>query len=147
MTGLFMTFFSPSHFAAVAIVPGQISLEEFIDGAERDPWVMDQLKLDLGPCKWFMEQQQKKKPWPLLCHLPCLDTTPSNVDASERDWLQIIEEENMHCKSQEIFYVWTWGGFQHFQGLLLFVFYLPPPERMTSPASYTLSFRWRSSEG
>uniref|UniRef100_A0A665V1D7 Guanylyl cyclase-activating protein 2-like n=1 Tax=Echeneis naucrates TaxID=173247 RepID=A0A665V1D7_ECHNA len=27
----------------------QISLEEFIEGAEKDPWVMDQLKLDIGP--------------------------------------------------------------------------------------------------
>ncbi|XP_070687466.1 guanylyl cyclase-activating protein 2-like [Pempheris klunzingeri] len=38
----------------------QISLEEFIEGAEKDPWVMDQLKLDIGPCDWFMEQQEKK---------------------------------------------------------------------------------------
>uniref|UniRef100_A0A8D2ZXW6 EF-hand domain-containing protein n=1 Tax=Scophthalmus maximus TaxID=52904 RepID=A0A8D2ZXW6_SCOMX len=30
----------------------QISLEEFIEGAEKDPWVMDQLKLDIGPCDW-----------------------------------------------------------------------------------------------
>uniref|UniRef100_A0A3Q3W7H9 EF-hand domain-containing protein n=1 Tax=Mola mola TaxID=94237 RepID=A0A3Q3W7H9_MOLML len=38
----------------------QISLEEFIEGAEKDPWVMDQLKLDIGPCEWFIEQQQEK---------------------------------------------------------------------------------------
>lgn len=57
----FMTCFSPTHFAFVVVVPGQISLEEFIEGAERDPWVMEQLKLDLGPCEWFMEQQLKKK--------------------------------------------------------------------------------------
>lgn len=38
---------------------GQISLEEFIEGAERDPWVMDQLKLDIQPCDWFIEQQEK----------------------------------------------------------------------------------------
>lgn len=37
---------------------GQISLEEFIEGAEKDPWVMDQLKLDIGPCEWFIEQQK-----------------------------------------------------------------------------------------
>ncbi|AWP01111.1 putative guanylyl cyclase-activating protein 2-like [Scophthalmus maximus] len=37
----------------------QISLEEFIEGAEKDPWVMDQLKLDIGPCDWFIEQQNK----------------------------------------------------------------------------------------
>ncbi|XP_044050076.1 guanylyl cyclase-activating protein 2-like [Siniperca chuatsi] len=37
----------------------QISLEEFIEGAEKDPWVMDQLKLDIGPCDWFIGQQKK----------------------------------------------------------------------------------------
>lgn len=37
-----------------------ITLEEFIEGAEMDPWVMSQLKLDLGPSEWFMEQQEKK---------------------------------------------------------------------------------------
>ncbi|KAM6949964.1 guanylyl cyclase-activating protein 2-like [Lycodopsis pacificus] len=37
----------------------QISVEEFMEGAERDPWVMDQLKLDIGPCDWFIEQQEK----------------------------------------------------------------------------------------
>ncbi|KAM3877183.1 guanylyl cyclase-activating protein 2-like [Diretmus argenteus] len=39
---------------------GQISLEEFIEGAERDPWVMEQLQLDVGPCGWFLQQQEKK---------------------------------------------------------------------------------------
>ncbi|XP_031179476.1 guanylyl cyclase-activating protein 2-like [Sander lucioperca] len=38
----------------------QISLEEFIEGAEKDPWVMEQLKLDIGPCDWFVEHQEKK---------------------------------------------------------------------------------------
>ncbi|KAM3625624.1 uncharacterized protein V6R79_014942 [Siganus canaliculatus] len=38
----------------------QISLEEFIEGAEKDPWVMEQLKLDIAPCEWFIEQQAKK---------------------------------------------------------------------------------------
>ncbi|XP_076594971.1 guanylyl cyclase-activating protein 2-like [Chaetodon auriga] len=38
----------------------QISLEEFIEGAEKDPWVMEQLKLDIGACDWFIEQQEKK---------------------------------------------------------------------------------------
>ncbi|XP_076011730.1 guanylate cyclase activator 1g [Genypterus blacodes] len=37
----------------------QISLEEFIEGAEKDPWVMEQLKLDIGPCDWFIGQQEK----------------------------------------------------------------------------------------
>uniref|UniRef100_A0A8C6TGI6 EF-hand domain-containing protein n=1 Tax=Neogobius melanostomus TaxID=47308 RepID=A0A8C6TGI6_9GOBI len=39
---------------------GQISLDEFIEGAEKDPWVMEQLHLDIGPCEWFMEHQENK---------------------------------------------------------------------------------------
>lgn len=81
----FITRFSPTNCAAVTVVPGQISLEEFIEGAERDPWVMEQLKLDLGPCKWFREQQQKKKSWLSLCHLPCLDTNPLLVFMLQKD--------------------------------------------------------------
>ncbi|XP_034536482.1 guanylyl cyclase-activating protein 2-like [Notolabrus celidotus] len=38
----------------------QISLEEFIEGANKDPWVMDQLKLDIRPSDWFIQQQDKK---------------------------------------------------------------------------------------
>ncbi|CAJ1049873.1 guanylyl cyclase-activating protein 2-like [Xyrichtys novacula] len=38
----------------------QISLEEFMEGANKDPWVMDQLKLDIGPCDWFIQQQERK---------------------------------------------------------------------------------------
>ncbi|XP_028257858.1 guanylyl cyclase-activating protein 2-like [Parambassis ranga] len=38
----------------------QISLEEFMEGAQKDPWVMNQLKLDIGPCEWFMEQKERK---------------------------------------------------------------------------------------
>ncbi|TNM90571.1 hypothetical protein fugu_002860 [Takifugu bimaculatus] len=38
----------------------QISLEEFIEGAEKDPWLMNQLRLDIGPCEWFIEQREKK---------------------------------------------------------------------------------------
>ncbi|XP_045889426.1 guanylyl cyclase-activating protein 2-like [Micropterus dolomieu] len=37
----------------------QISLEEFIEGAEKDPWVLEQLQLDIGPGDWFIEQQDK----------------------------------------------------------------------------------------
>ncbi|KAL6113682.1 uncharacterized protein ACO6RY_11900 [Pungitius sinensis] len=37
----------------------QISLQEFIEGCERDPWVMNQLKLDIQPCGWFIKQQEK----------------------------------------------------------------------------------------
>ncbi|XP_047009529.1 guanylate cyclase activator 1g [Ictalurus punctatus] len=38
---------------------GQISLEEFIEGAERDTWVMEQLRLDLRPTRWFIKHQNK----------------------------------------------------------------------------------------
>ncbi|XP_034722715.1 guanylyl cyclase-activating protein 2-like [Etheostoma cragini] len=38
----------------------QISLEEFIEGAEKDPWVMEQLQLDIGPFDWFRERREKK---------------------------------------------------------------------------------------
>ncbi|XP_058485868.1 guanylyl cyclase-activating protein 2-like [Solea solea] len=37
----------------------RISLEEFIEGAQKDSWLMDQLKLDIGPSDWFLEQQHK----------------------------------------------------------------------------------------
>ncbi|XP_026234399.1 guanylate cyclase activator 1g [Anabas testudineus] len=37
----------------------QISLEEFIEGAKKDPWVMDQLQLDIRPCDWFLQHQKK----------------------------------------------------------------------------------------
>uniref|UniRef100_A0A3B5APF3 Guanylyl cyclase-activating protein 2-like n=1 Tax=Stegastes partitus TaxID=144197 RepID=A0A3B5APF3_9TELE len=33
----------------------EISLEEFIEGAEKDPWLMDQLQLDIRPRDWFIE--------------------------------------------------------------------------------------------
>ncbi|XP_034074468.1 guanylyl cyclase-activating protein 2-like [Gymnodraco acuticeps] len=38
----------------------QITLEEFMEGAEKDPWVLQQLKLDIGPCDWFIDQNEKK---------------------------------------------------------------------------------------
>ncbi|KAF3832279.1 hypothetical protein F7725_025944 [Dissostichus mawsoni] len=38
----------------------QITLEEFMEGAEKDPWVLEQLKLDIGPCDWFIDRNEKK---------------------------------------------------------------------------------------
>ncbi|KAM6980265.1 guanylyl cyclase-activating protein 2-like [Aplochiton taeniatus] len=39
---------------------GEITLEEFMDGAQKDPWVLEQLQLDIRPRGWFLEQQQNK---------------------------------------------------------------------------------------
>lgn len=47
------------HSVSLVNCLGKISLEEFIEGAEKDPWVMEQLKLDIGPCDWFIEQKEK----------------------------------------------------------------------------------------
>ncbi|XP_066541613.1 guanylyl cyclase-activating protein 2-like isoform X2 [Hoplias malabaricus] len=38
---------------------GQISLQEFIEGAQRDTWVMEQLRLDIRPSGWFIDHQNK----------------------------------------------------------------------------------------
>ncbi|XP_041671741.1 guanylyl cyclase-activating protein 2-like [Cheilinus undulatus] len=37
----------------------EISLEEFVEGAEKDPWVLEQLRLDIGPCDWFNQKHEK----------------------------------------------------------------------------------------
>ncbi|KAL7885376.1 hypothetical protein AOLI_G00056710 [Acnodon oligacanthus] len=39
---------------------GQISLSEFIEGAQKDPWIMDLLKLDVDASGWFRENWKKK---------------------------------------------------------------------------------------
>ncbi|XP_030650085.1 guanylyl cyclase-activating protein 2-like [Chanos chanos] len=38
---------------------GQISLEEFLDGAQKDPWVLGFLKLDVNPSRWLHSHQKK----------------------------------------------------------------------------------------
>ncbi|KAL2093660.1 hypothetical protein ACEWY4_010972 [Coilia grayii] len=40
---------------------GQISLAEFMEGAKRDEWLMQQLKLDVNASGWFNEHWKKKK--------------------------------------------------------------------------------------
>ncbi|XP_041075186.1 guanylyl cyclase-activating protein 2-like [Polyodon spathula] len=37
---------------------GQLSLEEFIEGAQKDGWVMKMLTLDINPTGWVTEQRQ-----------------------------------------------------------------------------------------
>ncbi|XP_013886212.1 guanylyl cyclase-activating protein 2, partial [Austrofundulus limnaeus] len=34
----------------------EICLEEFIEGAEKDPWLLDRLKLDIGPVDWVFRR-------------------------------------------------------------------------------------------
>ncbi|XP_018618892.1 guanylyl cyclase-activating protein 2-like isoform X2 [Scleropages formosus] len=38
---------------------GQITLEEFIEGAQKDQWVMNMLQLDMNPYAWVKEQRRK----------------------------------------------------------------------------------------
>ncbi|KAG8429385.1 hypothetical protein GDO86_008324 [Hymenochirus boettgeri] len=38
---------------------GQLTLDEFVDGAKKDSWVLKMLQLDTNPCNWVMEQRRK----------------------------------------------------------------------------------------
>ncbi|XP_051918542.1 guanylyl cyclase-activating protein 2-like [Hippocampus zosterae] len=38
---------------------GRITMEEFIRGAQQDPWVLNMLKLDINPVLWVLEQRRK----------------------------------------------------------------------------------------
>ncbi|XP_066541697.1 guanylyl cyclase-activating protein 2-like [Hoplias malabaricus] len=38
---------------------GDISLEEFLEGAQSDPWVKEVLSLDVNPSSWIQSQQVK----------------------------------------------------------------------------------------
>ncbi|XP_029281311.1 guanylyl cyclase-activating protein 2-like [Cottoperca gobio] len=38
---------------------GHINMEEFIRGAQQDPWVLNMLKLDMNPAGWVLEQQRR----------------------------------------------------------------------------------------
>lgn len=37
---------------------GELSLDEFIDGARRDKWVMKMLQMDVNPGDWMNEQSR-----------------------------------------------------------------------------------------
>lgn len=37
---------------------GELSLDEFIDGARRDKWVMKMLQMDVNPGDWINEQRR-----------------------------------------------------------------------------------------
>ncbi|XP_061565134.1 guanylyl cyclase-activating protein 2-like [Cololabis saira] len=38
---------------------GHVSLEEFIRGAQQDPWVLSMLRLDMNPAGWVLEHRRK----------------------------------------------------------------------------------------
>ncbi|XP_053100786.1 guanylyl cyclase-activating protein 2 [Hemicordylus capensis] len=38
---------------------GQLSLDEFIDGARKDKWVMKMLQIDVNPGGWIVDQKRK----------------------------------------------------------------------------------------
>nr|XP_057945055.1 guanylyl cyclase-activating protein 2-like [Doryrhamphus excisus] len=38
---------------------GCINMEEFIRGAQQDPWVLNMLKLDINPSRWVLDQRRK----------------------------------------------------------------------------------------
>ncbi|TSL75310.1 Guanylyl cyclase-activating protein 2 [Bagarius yarrelli] len=38
---------------------GQITLEEFLAGAQNDPWILNMLRLDMNPYSWVVEQRRK----------------------------------------------------------------------------------------
>ncbi|XP_072237299.1 guanylyl cyclase-activating protein 2-like [Leuresthes tenuis] len=38
---------------------GHISMEEFIKGAQQDPWVLNMLRLDMNPAAWVQEHRRK----------------------------------------------------------------------------------------
>ncbi|XP_006642723.1 guanylyl cyclase-activating protein 2-like [Lepisosteus oculatus] len=39
---------------------GQLSLEEFIKGAQKDQWVMNMLKLNVNPSGWVIDNRRKR---------------------------------------------------------------------------------------
>lgn len=60
--------------------PGQITLSEFMEGAQKDEWLMNMLKLDINVTGW-VNQNSWKKSWP--CHLQwthCPLLSNSNTD-------------------------------------------------------------------
>ncbi|CAN9506655.1 unnamed protein product [Ophioblennius macclurei] len=38
---------------------GNITMEEFIRGAQQDPWVMNMVKLDMNPAGWVLENRRR----------------------------------------------------------------------------------------
>lgn len=51
---------SPSRTTISPTPPsGQLSLNEFMEGARRDKWVMKMLQMDVNPSGWISQQRRK----------------------------------------------------------------------------------------
>uniref|UniRef100_A0A8C7L4I0 Guanylyl cyclase-activating protein 2 n=1 Tax=Oncorhynchus kisutch TaxID=8019 RepID=A0A8C7L4I0_ONCKI len=48
-----------NNLSVVMAHTGHITLEEFIKGAQGDPWIMNMLQLDMNPYGWVLEQRRK----------------------------------------------------------------------------------------
>lgn len=38
---------------------GKINMEEFIRGAQQDPWLLSMFKLDMNPAAWVLDQRRR----------------------------------------------------------------------------------------
>lgn len=52
----FLTFYD---FFLVIDSLGKLSLDEFLDGAQRDKWVMKMLQINISPGGWLANQRRK----------------------------------------------------------------------------------------
>ncbi|KAG9273523.1 guanylyl cyclase-activating protein 2-like [Astyanax mexicanus] len=39
---------------------GNITLDEFVEGAKKDPWILNMLRLDMNPYSWVLDQKRRK---------------------------------------------------------------------------------------
>ncbi|XP_072550989.1 guanylyl cyclase-activating protein 2-like [Salminus brasiliensis] len=39
---------------------GHITLDEFVEGAKKDPWILNMLRLDMNPYSWVLDQRRRK---------------------------------------------------------------------------------------
>uniref|UniRef100_A0A8B9JI77 Guanylyl cyclase-activating protein 2 n=1 Tax=Astyanax mexicanus TaxID=7994 RepID=A0A8B9JI77_ASTMX len=37
-----------------------ITLDEFVEGAKKDPWILNMLRLDMNPYSWVLDQKRRK---------------------------------------------------------------------------------------
>lgn len=64
-----MSTVCPSLFPSISfnhstsLSSGQISLAEFMEGAQKDEWLMEMLKLDFNASGWVNQNWVKKTPW------------------------------------------------------------------------------------